>query len=307
MRLWQPRAAGRRSSGSMRCAKITYRTTRNEATRCHFCKNNCLRTFIDIQMPEPSRRRESGSSRTLRDDRRRAGGRSRGPRGPQRPAPAMKSGPSARAGRRLIPVKFVSKVAKADDERRLIMATCEKGARRRRRRDARHQVGHRRDEEGRTRTSSRSRRRRRSGRAASRTSPIRFRTRRGRGAARERAALMRAAQHAARRHPARAEHVRVRAALQRLPREPRRLRRQHRVLRLHERRAVPRGCRPRRHRPVLPGEDRRRARAQPAVRQAREEEARLHLLPDVRRAAHVADAPAGIERVPDCHRRRPRR
>ena len=29
--------------------KIEYRTTRNEETRCHFCKNNCLRTFIDIR------------------------------------------------------------------------------------------------------------------------------------------------------------------------------------------------------------------------------------------------------------------
>ena len=29
--------------------KIEYRTTRNEATRCHFCKNDCLRTFIDIR------------------------------------------------------------------------------------------------------------------------------------------------------------------------------------------------------------------------------------------------------------------
>src|SRR5207302_7517258 len=29
--------------------KIRYRTTRNEATRCNFCKNNCLRTFIDIR------------------------------------------------------------------------------------------------------------------------------------------------------------------------------------------------------------------------------------------------------------------
>ena len=29
--------------------KIEYRTTRNEATRCNFCKNNCLRTFIDIR------------------------------------------------------------------------------------------------------------------------------------------------------------------------------------------------------------------------------------------------------------------
>jgi predicted CoA-substrate-specific enzyme activase len=29
--------------------KIEYRTTRNEETRCYFCKNNCLRTFIDIR------------------------------------------------------------------------------------------------------------------------------------------------------------------------------------------------------------------------------------------------------------------
>jgi len=29
--------------------KIQYRTTRSEATRCNFCKNNCLRTFIDIR------------------------------------------------------------------------------------------------------------------------------------------------------------------------------------------------------------------------------------------------------------------
>src|SRR5260370_40532066 len=28
--------------------KIQYRTTRNEETRCHFCKNECLRTFIDV-------------------------------------------------------------------------------------------------------------------------------------------------------------------------------------------------------------------------------------------------------------------
>jgi len=32
--------------------KIEYRTTRNEATRCNFCKNNCLRTFIDIRTEE---------------------------------------------------------------------------------------------------------------------------------------------------------------------------------------------------------------------------------------------------------------
>jgi predicted CoA-substrate-specific enzyme activase len=68
--------------------KITYRTTRNESTRCNFCKNNCLRTFIDIKMTT----------------------------GAPAPAPVQ-----------VAPVKFVSKVAKAADEQRLIIATCEKG------------------------------------------------------------------------------------------------------------------------------------------------------------------------------------
>jgi activator of 2-hydroxyglutaryl-CoA dehydratase/predicted nucleotide-binding protein (sugar kinase/HSP70/actin superfamily) len=67
--------------------KISYRATRNEATRCNFCKNNCLRTFIDIKMDKPAEQ------------------------------------PVTQA----VPLKFVSKVAKADDERRLIIATCEKG------------------------------------------------------------------------------------------------------------------------------------------------------------------------------------
>ena len=37
--------------------KIDYRTTRNEDTRCNFCKNNCLRTFIDIRTRAPGSRR----------------------------------------------------------------------------------------------------------------------------------------------------------------------------------------------------------------------------------------------------------
>jgi predicted CoA-substrate-specific enzyme activase len=32
--------------------KIQYRSTRNESTRCNFCKNNCLRTFIDVRTTE---------------------------------------------------------------------------------------------------------------------------------------------------------------------------------------------------------------------------------------------------------------
>jgi len=35
--------------GLDRVKEITYRTTRSEDTRCYFCKNKCLRTFIDVK------------------------------------------------------------------------------------------------------------------------------------------------------------------------------------------------------------------------------------------------------------------
>ena len=42
---------GRQSTfiGLDACANIAYKTTREEATRCYFCKNKCLRTFIDVK------------------------------------------------------------------------------------------------------------------------------------------------------------------------------------------------------------------------------------------------------------------
>jgi len=48
LRLWQN---GQQTTfiGLDAVRKIEYRTTRNEATRCYFCKNNCLRTFIDVR------------------------------------------------------------------------------------------------------------------------------------------------------------------------------------------------------------------------------------------------------------------
>jgi predicted CoA-substrate-specific enzyme activase len=48
LRLWRN---GQKSTfiGLEAVRKIEYRTTRNEATRCYFCKNNCLRTFIDVR------------------------------------------------------------------------------------------------------------------------------------------------------------------------------------------------------------------------------------------------------------------
>src|SRR5512140_2646739 len=47
-RLWDN---GRVSTfiGLENCAAIAYKTTREEATRCYFCKNKCLRTFIDVK------------------------------------------------------------------------------------------------------------------------------------------------------------------------------------------------------------------------------------------------------------------
>ncbi|MCU1314369.1 MAG: hypothetical protein JWM54_2126 [Acidobacteriaceae bacterium] len=49
LRLWNN---GKETSfvGLEAVAKIRYRTTRNEDTRCYFCKNNCLRTFIDVDV-----------------------------------------------------------------------------------------------------------------------------------------------------------------------------------------------------------------------------------------------------------------
>jgi len=48
LRLWRN---GKQTSfiGLDAVRQVEYRTTRNEATRCNFCKNTCLRTFIDIK------------------------------------------------------------------------------------------------------------------------------------------------------------------------------------------------------------------------------------------------------------------
>ncbi len=43
-------------------ASTTYETTTNEDTRCHFCKNECLRTFIDVKGASSSRRLIVGNS-----------------------------------------------------------------------------------------------------------------------------------------------------------------------------------------------------------------------------------------------------
>ena len=49
LRLWRN---GKQTTfvGLEAVANISYRTTRSEDTRCYFCKNNCLRTFIDVDV-----------------------------------------------------------------------------------------------------------------------------------------------------------------------------------------------------------------------------------------------------------------
>ena len=68
--------------------KIGYKTTRSEETRCYFCKNNCLRTFIDVNVGDAKNEHLEPAS----------------------PLPVFKS-----------------KVPLAAGERRLIISTCEKG------------------------------------------------------------------------------------------------------------------------------------------------------------------------------------
>jgi predicted CoA-substrate-specific enzyme activase len=68
--------------------KITYRTTRSEDTRCIFCKNACLRTFLDVRTDDvPTGFAASGA-----------------------------------------PPAFPTKVPPQPGEQRVIVATCEKGA-----------------------------------------------------------------------------------------------------------------------------------------------------------------------------------
>src|SRR5262249_53960567 len=99
--------------------KISYRTTRNEATRCNFCKNNCLRTFIDIKMPEAA---QAARYDTVVGTVPEVGAAAREVRNVRLEMPAQEPRKT-----NVAPLKFISKVAKADDERRLIIATCEKG------------------------------------------------------------------------------------------------------------------------------------------------------------------------------------
>ncbi|MGE5199901.1 MAG: BadF/BadG/BcrA/BcrD ATPase family protein, partial [Rhodospirillaceae bacterium] len=64
IRLWR---AGRRTTfiGLEAAEQIRYRTTSGEETRCHFCTNDCLRTFIDVWNDGPDGRPDPATERRL--------------------------------------------------------------------------------------------------------------------------------------------------------------------------------------------------------------------------------------------------
>src|SRR6201999_929642 len=67
LRLW---TNGRQTTfiGLEAVANIRYRTTRNEDTRCYFCKNNCLRTFIDVDVTGGEQAAAAGEDRAATPD-----------------------------------------------------------------------------------------------------------------------------------------------------------------------------------------------------------------------------------------------
>ena len=56
IRLWRTAARTTSFIGLDAAERIRYRTTCGEETRCHFCTNECLRTFIDVWTDGPDGR-----------------------------------------------------------------------------------------------------------------------------------------------------------------------------------------------------------------------------------------------------------
>jgi len=146
--------------GLDRVAQIEYRTTRNENTRCYFCKNKCLRTFIDVKTGEEEATPEDGTTISLSSFMYKSGPESPHPSRLKHGKPEenhrLQTGATAQDGEvsdqsrarkeavnangggdataannavpsSAAPKKSKSKVPLQGDEQRLIIATCEKG------------------------------------------------------------------------------------------------------------------------------------------------------------------------------------
>ena len=107
IRLWEN---GRETTfiGLDATQNLGYKTITNENTRCHFCKNKCLRTFIDVEIVAPQERKEVVFAFK---------------QGPEEPKTARFYAKDAKKGE-----GKKSKVPLAADAKRLIVGnSCEKG------------------------------------------------------------------------------------------------------------------------------------------------------------------------------------
>ncbi|HZZ82701.1 MAG TPA: BadF/BadG/BcrA/BcrD ATPase family protein [Gemmataceae bacterium] len=97
-RLYTTQGVRTKFIGVEKIAQIQYRTTRDESTRCYFCKNKCLRTFLDVKVTPAEEKKSLLGLPVLAVA-----------------APESK------------PINPKSKVPMMEGEQRLIIATCEKG------------------------------------------------------------------------------------------------------------------------------------------------------------------------------------
>jgi activator of 2-hydroxyglutaryl-CoA dehydratase/predicted nucleotide-binding protein (sugar kinase/HSP70/actin superfamily) len=117
-RLWDQH--GRQSGfiGMDAVKRISYRTTRDERTRCYFCKNKCLRTFIDVTTKAPPAISPARAI-DLPSNIPRIGSRADRSTGTKH-TPGHNASPPPGTRRK-------SRVPLQDGGQRLIIATCEKG------------------------------------------------------------------------------------------------------------------------------------------------------------------------------------
>ncbi len=137
--------------GMERVQQIQYKTTRNENTRCYFCKNKCLRTFIDVKTGAEPEAQARGSLVDLSTHVLKAGPEAGHPTRIKHAAPeelpvADCQSPIEEIGNRKSEIgnppdpadaakeamkkassKSKSKVPLSAGQQRLIIATCEKG------------------------------------------------------------------------------------------------------------------------------------------------------------------------------------
>jgi activator of 2-hydroxyglutaryl-CoA dehydratase/predicted nucleotide-binding protein (sugar kinase/HSP70/actin superfamily) len=118
--------------GLGRVRQIEYRTLRNEDTRCYFCKNKCLRTFIDVKAGQAEDGARAGSLVDLTTHVIKHGPEAGHPTRIKHGAASngTAAGDVADATKEQIKkasTKSKSKVPLQPGEQRLIIATCEKG------------------------------------------------------------------------------------------------------------------------------------------------------------------------------------